>query len=286
MFPGPKLIGYDIGCSFKQTAAKGIKNLNARFVIPAMHGYAHNRPCQLEHHPKYVLGTGIEDFETCERFFSISNNCAGISRYSTPFHRHQLLDIHFRDSDASHRLASGKFIHENYVEALKRISVLSETFIAIDSVDQAQDGTFESYLKAEAALLHRLRLEPLEDQSRYKYVEALQNFWSARTNLDALSRRYGISTSPVISIRQPLPADVKNALREYNETSEIARWAERILHIEVRWEPDSPEFVDAQKWANERKYRLALDRLERLVIQRLFELQKANLVSTGKCISQ
>jgi hypothetical protein len=55
-----------------------------------------------------------------------------------------------------------------------------------------------------------------------------------------------------------------------------------MLSITIRWEPESQDYKDARVWANERRYRLALDRLERLVIQRLFELQKANLVSTGK----
>lgn len=249
-----------------------------------MHGYAHNRACQIDHHPKYVAGTGIEDFETCERFFSISNNCAGITRYTTPFHRHQLLDTHFRDSDQSHFLSSGKFIYQNYSDALERISRLTKTFILVGAEEDVRAGTYESYLRAEAALLHKLRLEPLEDQSRFKYVDMLEAFWAAEVQYQKMTKKYkrpNISLS-VQALTQKLPAPLAEALRIYNETSEKASCLEQSLGIPTRWTPDSEEYIDACKWAKERKYRLALDRLERLVIQRLFELQKANLVSTGK----
>src|ERR1700754_2473131 len=102
----------------------------------------------------------------CERFFSASNNCAGISRYTTTYHRHQILHTHFQDSDESHRLAIGKFIYNNYVDSLRRISLISETFSSLDLVSQLQDGTFDKYLKAKAAHLEMLSTEPLEDQSR------------------------------------------------------------------------------------------------------------------------
>lgn len=284
MIPEPKIIGYDIGCAFKKTASKAINNLSARFVIPSMHGYAHNRPCQIDHHPKYVAGAGIEDFETCERFFSNSNNCAGITRYTTHFHRHQLLDLHFRDSDQAHFLSSGKFIYKNYSDALERITQLTKTFFLVGAEDDVRNGTYEGYLRAEANLLSRLRLEPYDEQSRFKYVELLEAFWLAEAEYGQASRKCKrkASSIPVLALTQGLPPVLAEALRVYNETSGKAQVLEGFLGIQTRWTPDSPEYIEASKWAKERKYRLALDRLERLVIQRLFELQKANLVSTGK----
>lgn len=83
-----------------------------------MHGYTHNRLCQCSHHPKYVVGTGLEDFETCERFFSASNACARVTRHASRFHRHQLIHNFLRQWDEDKFLSSAQFIRNNYLQAL------------------------------------------------------------------------------------------------------------------------------------------------------------------------
>lgn len=57
---------------------------------------------------------------------------------------------------------------------------------------------------------------------------------------------------------------------------------EALLNIEQRWSPESPQYKKTVKYIGERKYRRALDELERLVVQRMFELEKAGLASTSK----
>jgi hypothetical protein len=282
LLPDKKLVGYDIGCSFRATAKNGIPELNGEFVIPAMHGYAHNRKCQLTYHPRYKKGAGLEDFETCERFFSLSNNCAGITRYTTAFHRLQLLDNHFSDSDDSRRLSLGKFIFNNYQDALQRIQKIELTFTQLGLREKLLDGTYEQYLQEETLFLSSLSLEPLEDQSRFHYIEALDRWFKARKNWEIEAANAGYSTNIAVSLYSPLPAKLQAALTEYNEANAVAAHFENVLRIPYRWEPDSKEYKDACVWANERSFCLALDRLERLVIQWLFELQKANIVSTGE----
>lgn len=117
---GKKLIAYDIGCTFKKTIQKSAlrPNLDASYIIPSMHGYAHNRLCQCSHHPKYVVGTGLEDFETCEHFFSASNDCAHVTRHAMRFHRHQLIDMFLAQWDKDKLLSSAHLIHNNYQQAL------------------------------------------------------------------------------------------------------------------------------------------------------------------------
>ena len=61
-------IGYDIACLFLATIAKSSLSAAAQekalqLVVPAFHGYVHNCACQLNHHPLYVVGFGLEDFE-------------------------------------------------------------------------------------------------------------------------------------------------------------------------------------------------------------------------------
>lgn len=137
------------------------------------------------------------------------------------------------------------------------------------------------YLKEETEHFGNLRLEPLEEQSRFNYVNALQRVWRTQEKLDAASKKHRVQPSLNAPFQKKLPPPVSQALHEYNVAEAIAGNLEVTLSITARWEPTSQEYKDAMEWAGERTYRLALDKLERLVVQRLFELQKANLVSTG-----
>ena len=56
---------------------------------------------------------------------------------------------------------------------------------------------------------------------------------------------------------------------------------ERQLGFEERWTPEDPRYVDALGYINNRTFIRAVERLEGLVVQRLFELSKANLAATG-----
>lgn len=56
---------------------------------------------------------------------------------------------------------------------------------------------------------------------------------------------------------------------------------ETAMSISPRWEPTDREYIETIEYMNTRKYRQALERLYKLVIQRLFELHKMNLSFTG-----
>jgi hypothetical protein len=56
---------------------------------------------------------------------------------------------------------------------------------------------------------------------------------------------------------------------------------ESKLNVKERWEPSSPEYQEIKKEVSYRVYRRALDELEWLVVQRLFELTKLNMSGTG-----
>jgi hypothetical protein len=94
-------IAYDIGCTFQSTVLNSSLGDRARdqqlhFGVPLWHGWAHNRLCQLRFHPLYQEGLGLEDAEGCERVFSRTNGCARAIRYSTKFHRKQVIDMTVR----------------------------------------------------------------------------------------------------------------------------------------------------------------------------------------------
>jgi hypothetical protein len=67
----------------------------------------------------------------------------------------------------------------------------------------------------------------------------------------------------------------------------VDRCRERCEALEVqlgidRWTRDDPEFIEANKYNEERSFRLKLDRVERLVVQRLMEMQKCHIRGTSK----
>jgi hypothetical protein len=110
-------VAYDIGCAFDSTVARS-KLLSTRaaaqvlrFIVPSFHGHAHNRACQLHYHPQYIAGVGIEDFETCERCFSISNGLASNTRLATRFHRQQAIEQHFQFQDQDKYADLSEFVY-------------------------------------------------------------------------------------------------------------------------------------------------------------------------------
>lgn len=56
---------------------------------------------------------------------------------------------------------------------------------------------------------------------------------------------------------------------------------ERQLGFEERWSAEEPRYLDALKYIKNRTFIGVVERLEGLVVQRLFELSKANLAATG-----
>lgn len=56
---------------------------------------------------------------------------------------------------------------------------------------------------------------------------------------------------------------------------------ERNLGITDTWTADSPDYIHIQNYIKNRKYLRAVDTLEALVVQRLFELTKLNHSGTG-----
>jgi hypothetical protein len=58
------------------------------------------------------------------------------------------------------------------------------------------------------------------------------------------------------------------------------------LGIANRWSPSSAEYQATLTYMTLRKYHKSLDNLQRLVVQRLFELQRLNVSQTGKSITE
>lgn len=59
---------------------------------------------------------------------------------------------------------------------------------------------------------------------------------------------------------------------------------ERHHGISECWMPSDPHYVQALEYSGQRRFIRVVEELEALVVQRLFELSKANLSGTGTII--
>ena len=65
------------------------------------------------------------------------------------------------------------------------------------------------------------------------------------------------------------------------KNEEVLRY-EEMYNIEIRWAPTMQEYEDGLVLVRECKYRYAIDDLERLVVQQLFEMMKLGMTGVGK----
>lgn len=98
-------LAVDIGCSFQKTIRSSrlvgpiAADRGLYVLVNAFHGWAHNRTCQLQHHPLYTPGIGIEDLEGMERLFSWTNNVAATVRGASRYHWLQAYDLCLKQWD-------------------------------------------------------------------------------------------------------------------------------------------------------------------------------------------
>ncbi|KAI0712638.1 hypothetical protein C8Q76DRAFT_769169 [Earliella scabrosa] len=316
--PGKKSVGYDIGCEFTATVRNSsigpaFFKSGSRFCVPAFHGYSHEYDCQVKFHPNRIPGMGLEDLETMERIFSNSNQLASVIRYASPYRRRALIALFFEHWDEERHASLAQMLYNNYRQALEIITdktpVLRETMETLEITDQ----DLGRYLEEERIYFTTLQDEDPDDLRDILYVDALKKLATAKEEYKAVSGQYydrvarageradaakDADTAPPpltfmaphngptnydsdLSVtrkletrRRELQATVDN--READVSAIEVRFG-----IEKRWEPMDSQYQNALHYVATREYQRALGKLQRLVVQRLFELHKLNLAQTG-----
>jgi hypothetical protein len=97
-------------------------------------------------------------------------------------------------------------------------------------------------------------------------------------NLDTYIVRGQIQGKEIRNIRARCTTTYNRYLAVHEQVLRI----EETYGIQERWTPTSVEYQEALVTLHERRYRRAVDSLERLVIQRLFELAKLGMSGVGK----
>ncbi|KAI0045261.1 hypothetical protein FA95DRAFT_1495684, partial [Auriscalpium vulgare] len=178
-------VGYDIGCSMGKTVqASSLKDranvLDLRLVVNAFHGYAHNRLCQLCHHPLYKLGLGLEDFETCERIFSSLGAVARLIRHASHFHWRMFINLHLLQWDEDRYGELSNFLYKNYKQAISVLSDYEPEVRMFKTATGYTDEDFEAWVVAERQYLQDAKKVPTADQQQQAYVQALIDLEAAK----------------------------------------------------------------------------------------------------------
>ncbi|KAF7362867.1 hypothetical protein MVEN_00636500 [Mycena venus] len=270
---GQVAAGYDIGCKFGKminahpvlgplAREKGFKSL-----VGAFHGHAHNRRCQLCHLATYVEGVGLEDLEECESFFSKSNALAPCTRYATAFHRQQAIVSYLQHTDIFDTYQSLSLLlvtkYKRALEVRRTWTALKETMRKLGVQDVS---VFEEWLKLEKAYLDELSTEPLEETLKMEYYQKLVNLDEAEARLSALR---GVVTQEDPS-QQNYQENLSATRRLKTQRRHAMELRDKILL--------AVQDLEMHGWM---RYQRALDKLQGLVIARLFELTKCHMSGTG-----
>ncbi|KAI0338442.1 hypothetical protein BDW22DRAFT_1337893, partial [Trametopsis cervina] len=290
----PVLAGYDIGCSFATTISSSslgplFHASGSRFCVCAFHGYSHCYVCQLQYHPNIIPGAGLEDLETMERIFAQTNMLASVTRYASPYRRRLFIEAYLRQLDEDKYLNSGTFILNNYKQAIDIIendgTALEDAMRSLDISEQDLDH----WEAEELNFFSHLGEEDPHDMHAVAYVECLQqlrSLESKRAEANARFLAYNPATMGSDYAREHkatrrIEAEHRHANDHYNRVLNDICALELQMGIVTRWTPLTPEYIAAQDYIKERKYHQVLSKLQKLVAQRLFELQRLNVAQTG-----
>ncbi|KAF9030670.1 hypothetical protein BDP27DRAFT_1246108 [Rhodocollybia butyracea] len=293
------VLGYDIGCSFSGTIRRSslgveFKEKCCRTCVNAFHGYAHCALCQQMYHPLNIRGMGLEDLETLERLFSSSNQLASITRYMSPYRRRVFIDLFLQQWDREKYQNLATMLHNNYVQALDILEYELPSFEADIQALGLTKEELSTYIAEESCHYATLGSETEEDLHAVAYVELLQKYSEVNTAYENASTNFRLHTPSDYQFLSDAASYNVN-LSEGRKTETRRRYLleqrdkilfetvqlEAVMNIDRRWEPSDREYKDAVGYINTRKYRQALERLHKLVVQRLFELHKMNLSNTG-----
>ncbi|KAJ3805191.1 hypothetical protein EV368DRAFT_88232 [Lentinula lateritia] len=281
-------MGYSIGCSFGTTINKsplGSKAQSLRFasLVGAFHGHAHWCLCQTSHLATYTKGLGLEHLEQCESFFSESNELTSSTQYMSVFHRRQAISqycYHHDNFEAYSQLS--KFLVDNYKQALEIRATNHALAKTMNDLGIASTDVFHNWLKEEREYLGGLEEEPKSETLQMDYYQKLVKLDESEVRLNAATREW-ISYDPN-NISEAFGAQDqtrRHAIKNRDDLKSEVQALETHLGIRHRWTTGSEEWEKAKKMVTMAKYQRALNKLESLVVARLFELTKLNMSRTG-----
>ncbi|OAX36990.1 hypothetical protein K503DRAFT_647944, partial [Rhizopogon vinicolor AM-OR11-026] len=192
----------------------------------------------------------------------------------------------------------GKFIYNNYKQALHIINELSPAVQEFKVQLRLTDADFEKWNAEELEYLQTLATETEDDIEKMTYVEALESLAHAEVTYGGVTSVQFLSYTPtdftptqglhksVQAVARAQEAERSAAYRrlvlEMNAVDDL----ERRMGITERWTREQDEYKHALNSLMNRRFIHVVEHLEGLVVKRLFELAKANLAGTGYKLRQ
>ncbi|KAG8776194.1 hypothetical protein FRC12_001050 [Ceratobasidium sp. 428] len=260
--------------------------------VGAFHGPAHNRICQFDNSPRNISGTGLTDFENCERLFSSTNRLAGTTRLASKHHRLQKIHNHLRAFDEDTYLGLGTYLRTRYTDTL-RVLELAEAVVE-ELCPDATDADMERFRLQERMYLESLKTELPEDTFAIGYLDLLEKLEQKQVDYNKAFattfqmvegrslgdlRRAAMHTSRLESWR-------RTTLTQLELLQNAVAQMEDDHGVVDRWTCESDDWKKAETLRHRQHYQFCVDELERLVILRLLELSKAGLEGTGYKLRQ
>ncbi|KAF8137983.1 hypothetical protein K438DRAFT_2030893, partial [Mycena galopus ATCC 62051] len=243
--------GYDVGCHFGTTVANsGLGEERGRRTT-------------------YVEGMGLEDLEGCERFFSRSNGLAKSCRYAIRFHRQQEITTYAKHFDSFETYANLSLNDTEDRGSTPDVDAAG----GVDSVDR-----FHEWLAEEKTYLEGLKgaAKTNEETLEMEFVQKLVNL-SASQYIFFGEISGGGSGGPTRERGDGTYTPGEKVEKDLERVEEL----EEILDIAERWTTESAKWEATVGEIKRRKYTIALDTLELLIVERIFELTKMNQSQTG-----
>ncbi|KAJ3892332.1 hypothetical protein GG344DRAFT_45574 [Lentinula edodes] len=279
---GQLAVVYDIACKTSKTVRRSPLNSLAQWsrflpAVGAMHGYAHERSCQLLFLMLYIVGVGLEDGEGCERYFNVSNALAAITRHQSSFHCRQAISEFAYFNDLQTYSSLSRFIYGNYKQALGIISTKNTVRNSMREAGIASPQVFYDWLVEEGEYLQRLYQTPPKETLEMEYYLKLEALKSCQERL-AKARAAWLGYQPGLR-DQTNALKTKHRNESENERKLLAdvQAFEARLELRKRWTESCDEYKLARTMVKEASYRKALDKLEALLVSRCFEMARLNL---------
>lgn len=212
------------------------------------------------------------------------------------YRRRLYIEAYFQQWDEDKYLNTGTFILNNYRQALGILEhdahALREVMVFLE-ISEEQMVEWE---KEELTFFATLGEGEPYDIRKVAYVELLQEYRDLDTARQRANTRFrNISTTEAMDYSQNTSTTKRQEWDRRHASKRLEHVSLEICELEValdilpgqRWTPATQDYQDTIKYIHEHKYRRALDKLQKLVVQRLFELHKLNLAQTGKypCIT-
>ncbi|KAL1741023.1 hypothetical protein HDZ31DRAFT_67333, partial [Schizophyllum fasciatum] len=153
------------------------------------------------------------------------------------------------------------------------------------------DEEIEQWRHEELDYLQNVGVEDEYDLRLVAYVEALEHLDIAQKAVNKMRATIDVVQYPLDSGKLSREADVAARAKEAERNALQLRLmacmgavddTERLAGVTKRWKPEDEQYRSALRYVQMRGFERVLTKLEGLVVQRLAELAKANLVGTGK----